>query len=182
MPIQETPIAGFLIIRWPLFEDKRGFFKQSYQTSELEESLGRRPELNQGNHSRSQARVLRGFHMEPWDKLIYVVRGTALCVVADTRPDSPTFGKWESIRLGDKPGEHARLFVSQGLSNAFYCFSEADYINDVSANFTPEGRRGVVWNDPTLAVDWPDKEPVLSETDRALPTLKSLFPGHARFQ
>jgi len=182
MPLQQTPIQGFLIIRWPLFEDDRGFFKQSYQTGELTEALGRPPQLNQGNHSRSRERVLRGFHMEPWDKLIYVVRGTALCVIADPRPDSPTFGKTESILLGDAPGEHARLFVSRGLANAFYCFTETDYINDVSAEFRPEGRKGIIWNDPTLNVDWPDREPILSDTDAALPTLEALYPGHTHFK
>lgn len=182
MPVHKTSIDGFLIIRWKLFEDGRGFFKQSYQAGEIADALGRAPKLGQGNHSRSRPKVLRGFHREPWDKLVYVVRGTALCAVADTRPDSPTFGKAETILLGDAPGERARLFISQGLANAFYCFSETDYINDVSEEFRPEGRGGVIWNDPTLAIDWPDKDPILSQTDTALPTLRDLYPDHAIFR
>lgn len=182
MPVHKTSIDGCLVIRWNRIEDDRGFFKHSYQAGEIEEALGRPLSLRQGNHSRSHAKVLRGFHMEPWDKLIYVVRGTALCVVADTRPDSPTFGQIVSILLGDEPGEHARILVSQGLSNAFYCFSETDYLNDVSEEFRPEGRRGVIWNDPVLAVDWPDKDPILSKTDAVLPRLEDLFPDHAIFR
>lgn len=177
MPVSKTSIPGLLVIRWRKLEDRRGFFKHSYQVTELAEALGREPCLRQGNHSRSQAGVLRGFHTEPWDKLIYVVRGTALCVVADVRPDSASFARTERFTLGDPPGEHLRLFVSRGLSNAFYCFSETDYVNDVSAEFDPTNRRGVAWNDPTLAVEWPTSDPILSDADANQPTLQSLFPA-----
>jgi dTDP-4-dehydrorhamnose 3,5-epimerase len=109
------------------------------------------------------------------------VRGTATCVVADVRRDSPTFGKHAKFLLGDAPGEYLRLFVSQGLANAFYCHTETDYINDVSEEFNPKTRSGVAWNDPTLAVDWPTATPILSQADSAQPTLRSLFPDHRLF-
>ena len=182
MPVIRTSIPGLFVVRWQAIEDQRGFFKQSYQANELTEVLGREPSLRQGNHSRSHAGVLRGFHTELWDKLVYVVRGTALCVVADVRPESPSFARTERFLLGDSPGEYLRLFVSRGLSNAFYCFSETDYINDVSAEFSPEHRSGVAWNDPTLAVEWPTKSPLLSNRDASQPTLKGLFPDHSLFQ
>jgi len=182
MPVLPTSIAGLFVVRWPLREDSRGFFKHSYQAGELAEALGRAPVLAQGNHSRSRAGVLRGFHTEPWDKLVYVPRGTAMFVAADVRPESPTFGRSESFMLGDAPGEYARVFVAQGLSNAFYCFSETDYLNDVSAPFDPANRSGVAWNDPTLAVDWPTRTPILSETDAAQPFLSALFPDHPIFR
>ena len=150
MPVERTSITGLFVVRWPVYEDSRGFFKQSYHASELRAVLGRNPQLQQGNHSRSHAGVLRGFHLEPWDKLLYVVRGTAICAVADPRPDSPTFGQHAKFLLGDAPGERLRLFVSQGLANAFYCYTETDYINDVSEEFNPKTRIGVAWNDPRL--------------------------------
>ena len=86
MPVQTSEIEGLLVVRWDRLYDDRGFFKHTYQHSELTQALGREPRLRQGNHSRSQAGVLRGFHIEPWDKLIYVPRGLATCVVADVRP------------------------------------------------------------------------------------------------
>ncbi|MBC7768856.1 MAG: dTDP-4-dehydrorhamnose 3,5-epimerase family protein [Phycisphaerales bacterium] len=181
MAVIPTSIAGLFVIRWPIVEDARGFFKHSYQAGELTEAIGRAPSLRQGNHSRSVAGVLRGFHSEPWDKLIYVVRGTAKCVVADVRPESATFATTESFVLGDAPGDHARLFVSKGLSNAFFCYTEADYINDVSAEFDPANRGGVAWNDPSLDVDWPTATPILSAKDAAQPSLRSLFPDHPFF-
>lgn len=182
MPIEKTSIEGLFAVRWHRIEDTRGFFKQSYQESELAAALGRPPRLAQGNHSRSRAGVLRGFHTEPWDKLVYVPRGTVMFVGADARPDSPTFGKTESFLLGDAPGEFVRVFVSQGLSNAFYCHTEADYLNDTSAEFDPANRYGIAWNDPTLAVDWPTQSPILSDTDAALPMLSDLFPDHPFFR
>jgi dTDP-4-dehydrorhamnose 3,5-epimerase len=127
--------------------------------------------------------VLRGFHRERWDKFVYVVRGQATCAVADTRPASRTFGMTLTFELGDPPlGQRARLFISEGLSNAFYCPVETDYLNDVSEEFDPSSRSGVIWNDPTLNVPWPDKQPILSAVDRALPTLKELFPSHPLFK
>lgn len=177
MPVFKTSIAGLLVISWPSLYDARGFFRQTYQRSEIEAALGRDLRMQQGNHSRSTARVLRGFHAEPWDKLIYVIRGLATCVVADPRPDSPTFGQTEHFLLGDEPGARNRLFVSRGLANAFYCHTEVDYLNDVSEEFVPQAGFGIAWNDPDLAFPWLDLDPFLSDADRQQPTLKALFPG-----
>lgn len=174
MAVEISSIPGCLVVRWPDHGDARGFFRQTYQVGEIAAVLQRDVRLLQGNHSRSHARVLRGFHAEPWDKCIYVARGTATCVVADIRPDSVTFGRTVSFVLGDPPGERIRLFVAEGLCNAVYCHTEVDYLNEVSAPFDPAGRCGVIWNDPDLAVDWPDSTPILSAGDAALPTLRVL--------
>jgi len=173
MPVTQTAIDGLLVIRWPDFGDERGCFRQTYQTSEIAAVLQREVCFLQGNHSRSSARVLRGFHAEEWDKCIYVARGTATCVVADIRRGSKTFGQTQSFVLGDPPGERVRLFISQGLCNAFYCHTEVDYLNEVSEEFDPSRRAGIIWNDPDLAVAWPDPDPIVSESDARLPTLRS---------
>ena len=159
------------------FSDSRGFFTETYKQSLLTEALGRPYKFSQGNHSRSHKNVLRGFHSEPWDKLIHVVRGHALCVVADTRPESSTFGRHQTFHLGDAPGTRQRIFVSQGLSNAFYCFSEVDYLNDVSEEFDPANRKGFHWADPDIGVAWPTDNPILSDKDKELPTLREAYPN-----
>lgn len=179
MTVSTTSIDGLLIVRSPNFDDERGFFRETWRSSELSAALGRIPNFVQNNHSRSHAGVLRGFHLEAWDKLIYVPRGTITCAVGDPRPDSASSGKVETIRMGDKPGERVRLFVSQGLCNSFYCHTDADYLNDVSAEFNPRNRRGVRWDDPTFAVDWPDRNPILSAWDASLPMLLDLISGPA---
>jgi dTDP-4-dehydrorhamnose 3,5-epimerase len=185
VPIEQTTIEGLLVVRWDTYGDDRGFFRQTYQTAELAEAVGREVVLRQGNHARSEPGVLRGFHAEPWDKLVYVVRGNAMAAIADIRPDSPTFGAVETFHLGDPPhGERIRLFVAEGLANSYctYGDSDVDYVYDVSDVWTPGvDKRPVAWDDPDLAVDWPVDAPTLSDDDRANPTLRERFPDHPRW-
>ena len=181
MAVQRTTIDGLLVVDSALIEDVRGFFRESYRRSELESVLGRAVELRQANHSRSGVGVLRGFHAEPWDKLVYVPRGVALCAVADVRPDSATFGEVLQFELGDSSAGRIRLFIARGLANAFQALEETDYVNDVSEEFTADGRHGFAWDDPDLGVRWPLHPPVLSAADANQPTLRSVFPDHPRF-
>jgi len=185
MAVETTPIAGLLVVRWETHGDERGFFRQTYQIAELADALGREPVLRQGNHSRSAPGVLRGFHAEPWDKLVYVVRGNAMAAIADIRPDSATFGEVATFHLGDLPdGERIRLFINQGLANSFCTYGDGivDYLYDVSDYWRPDmDKPSVAWDDPDLAVDWPVAEPVLSDADAHNPRLRDLFPEHPRF-
>lgn len=184
MPIETTAIPGLLVVRWETRGDERGFFRQTYQVGEIEEALGRPVRLLQGNHSRSAPGVLRGFHAEPWDKLVYAVTGTVMSAIADIRPESPTFGKAATFLLGEAPGERMRLFISQGLANSFCVAGEvtADYLYDVSDYWRADvPKPSVAWDDPDLAVRWPTDSPTLSDADRANPTLRELFPDHPRW-
>jgi dTDP-4-dehydrorhamnose 3,5-epimerase len=184
MPVETTAIEGLLVVRWDTHGDDRGFFRQTYQRRELEEALGRELTLVQGNHSRSAPGVLRGFHAEPWDKLVYAANGTTLAVIADIRPDSPTFAQTLSFEIGDPPGERVRLFISEGLANSFMAIGDgvADYIYDVGDYWRPDvPKRSVAWDDPDLGVDWPVTQPTLSAADQANPTLRELFPDHPRW-
>lgn len=183
MTIETTSIEGLLVVRWPTHVDERGFFQQTQQSAELSEALGREIRWAQSNHARSGPGVLRGFHAEPWDKCVYVARGTVFAAVADLRPDRATFGQVETFHLGDPPGERIRLFVAAGLANA-YCVHgdvQADYLYDVTAEWFDADKRAVAWNDPDLAVPWPVATPIMSDADRANPTLRERFPGHPRF-
>lgn len=184
MPVETGPIEGLLVVRWETHTDDRGFFRQTHRLDELVEALGRDPHLRQGNHSRSRPGVLRGFHAEPWDKLVYVARGNAFAAVADIRPHSPTFGEVATFRLGDPPGERIRLFVARGLANAFCVPGEdpVDYLYDVSEYWRDDlDKPAVAWDDPDLGVDWPLDEPAVSPADRTNPCLRELFPDHARW-
>lgn len=183
MPIHETAIAGLVVVEQPTFGDERGFFRQTWQHDELAAALGWQPRFVQGNHARSAPGVLRGFHAEPWDKMVYVTRGRVLAVVADIRPDSPTFGTTERVELGDGT-DRVRLFVSEGLGNSYCVLGDdaADYVYDVTAEWWPEAdKRAVRWDDPTLAVDWPVTDPTVSADDAAAPTLRERFPDHPMF-
>ncbi len=176
MTVESTAIEGLYVVRWDTHTDERGFFRQTYQRSELYAALGREPVFAQGNHSRSAPHVLRGFHAEAWDKLVYVARGTAFCAVADIRASSATCGQVETFLLGDEPGERARLFVAEGLANAFCALSEVDYLYDVGAEWEPDvPKRAVAWDDPQLAVEWPVAAPIVSPLDQANPTLAEVL-------
>jgi dTDP-4-dehydrorhamnose 3,5-epimerase len=180
MTVERTRIDGLLVLRWGTHPDDRGFFRQTYQLRELEEELGRAVSWKQGNHARSVPGALRGFHAEPWDKLVYVARGTVLAAVADGRPDSPTFGRVETFHLGDPPGERIRLFIGEGLANAYCTYGEAevDYLYDVTEEYRPVDKRAIAWDDPDLAVAWPVGDPIVSAADRTNPTLRDRFPDH----
>lgn len=185
MPIDTTAIEGLLVVRWDTHADDRGFFRQTYQVRELEEALGRPVTFRQGNHSHSVPGVLRGFHAEPWDKCVYVVRGRAMAAIADIRPESPTFGEVETFMLGEPPeGERIRLFIAEGLANSFVTLGETntDYLYDVGDYWQPGvPQPAITWDDPDLAVEWPLDDPLLSEKDANLPTLREMFPDHPRF-
>lgn len=195
MPVERTDVPGLLVVRWDTHDDDRGFFRQTYRTGELAEALGRDVVLRQGNHARSHPGVLRGFHAEPWDKLVYVARGAVLAAIADIRPESPMFGEARAFRLGDPPaGERVRLFVARGLANSYLVLDDgghdggdaggdADYLYDVSEEWRAGVEKpSVAWDDPDLAVDWPVADPVLSPADRANPRLRDLFPDHPRWR
>lgn len=175
MQVEKTPIEGLTLFPTRIIEDTRGFFTETYRADALAEVLGRDYVFAQGNHSRSRAGTLRGFRAEPWDKLIHVAHGTALIVVVDIRPNSPTFRQHWRGMIGDRPGTRARILVQEGLANAFYCMTEVDYINEVSHPYLAHVRRGFIWNDPTLDIDWPDANPVLSVSDQRLPTLDAML-------
>lgn len=187
MTVETTSIDGLLIVRWDTHGDDRGFFRQTYQTEELSRTVGREVVLRQGNHARSAPGVLRGFHAEPWDKLVYVARGRAVAAILDQRVDSETFGAVETFRLGDPDddgAERIRLFVSQGLGNSYATYGDepVDYLYDVSAAWHPGvDKLGVAWNDPDLDVTWPVADPVLSAEDQHNPRLRERFPDHPRW-
>jgi dTDP-4-dehydrorhamnose 3,5-epimerase len=168
-------LQGLVVIERPTFGDDRGFFHEVFQARELEEALGRSVTFLQINHSRSRKGVLRGLHVENWEKLVYVPRGEVITGLADLRPESPTFGQSQIFRLGETTS--LALFVPRGIAHGYYVLSEdADYVYQVTAYYDGKDMSAVAWNDPDLAVAWPTQHPILSERDQRNPTLRELFP------
>ena len=106
--VKPTSINGLLVYERETFADDRGFFHEAIEVRDLEKVFGQEIKITQWNHSRSIPGVIRGFHAEPWDKLVYVTKGEVLAAIVDLRVDSPTFGKAESFKLGEK--EKTTLF------------------------------------------------------------------------
>lgn len=174
--IQKTDIAGVFIINRPVFSDGRGFFHETFRKNELEEFTGKPFNIVQQNHSRSIKDTLRGIHVAPWSKLIYVPRGLVQEIVVDLRKSSPTFKKWISVSLGEDT--KSALFLPPDCGNAFLVISEeADYTYLVNDYWAPNTEYGLLWNDPNLNIKWQTNIPILSDKDQKNLTFKEKFPG-----
>ena len=158
--------------------DNRGFFKYIFQENTLKLNSGTSFTLSikQGNHSFSRPRVLRGIHLEPWNKLIYVVSGKATIVVVNLMKNHSEFGMHMKLKVGDFSGGRKAVYIPQGFGNAFFTEAPTHYLNFVSEEFSPLNRQGVFYNDPALQIDWGFKvDPILSKQDSLLPLLRELI-------
>jgi dTDP-4-dehydrorhamnose 3,5-epimerase len=171
----ETDLQGLVVFRPTVRRDDRGFFVETYQRPDYA-ALGVDVEFVQDNHSRSTSGCLRGLHYQrrPGQaKLVSVARGAILDVAVDIRRGSPTFGRAAAFTLDDT--DNLQLFVPVGFAHGFYVVSDvADVIYKVSAPYDPAEERGIAWNDPQLAIDWPVDSPILSARDRRNPRLSQI--------
>jgi dTDP-4-dehydrorhamnose 3,5-epimerase len=179
MTVSPTGIEGVLVIESPTYSDDRGFFRERLHEARYEvlaveyNAPGLGGPFIQENHSRSNRNVLRGLHFQrrnPQGKLVECIRGSIYDVVADLRAGSPTFGRWVGVELDDASGR--QLWVPPGLAHGFCVLGDvADVVYRCTEYYAPDDESGVVWDDPTLAIEWPVTDPVLSDKDRRLPTL-----------
>lgn len=171
--VTKGKLDGILIIEPKVFGDNRGFFMESYNAAKFAE-IGIDLNFVQDNHSRSAKGVVRGLHYQinpGQDKLVRVIKGEVFDVVVDVRRNSPTFGQWESFILSEE--NKKEVFVPKGFAHGFCVLSEvADFAYKCSEYYSPADERGIIWNDPEIAVEWPVADPVLSERDLQLPLLK----------
>lgn len=163
--IQKTNIEGLLIVEGgKTFEDERGFFREPFRRNEFEEALGKSWVHVQENHAYSKKNVLRGIHIAPWDKFIYVPFGEVVSIVVDVRPDSPTFKQVFKMQIGFS--NKVKLFIPKGLGNSYVILSEeAVYEYQVNEYYAAGAEKGIAWDDPELAIEWGVENPVLSEKD-----------------
>jgi dTDP-4-dehydrorhamnose 3,5-epimerase len=174
-----TRISGPVLIQPSVFGDERGFFVETYRRRwHAEVGIPAADEFIQDNHSRSTRGVVRGMHFHVGAgvaKLVRCARGRILDVVVDLRRGSPSYGEWEGFELDD---ESMRiLYVPVGFAHGFCVLSEvADVIYKQTAYYDPQVERGIAWNDPDIAIDWPLPlaELILSERDSAAPRLSEI--------
>jgi len=166
-------IPDVILIEPSTFADERGYFKETYKRSDF--AAHGIPEIFvQSNYSHSIRGTLRGLHYQKHPsaqgKLVTALRGEVFDVAVDLRRGSPTYGCWVSETLSGE--NHRMLYVPVGFAHGFCVLSEeADFLYQVTAEYAPACDRGILWNDPTLAIDWPILSPQLSEKDTCLPTL-----------
>jgi dTDP-4-dehydrorhamnose 3,5-epimerase len=166
---QSIDIQGIIEFNLNTFLDDRGFFREVVRISQVEEKIGQPFIVKQFNHSRSTRNTLRGIHVAPWNKIIYVPHGKVQSVIVDCRKDSPTFGKYKSVILGED--NLSCVFVPAGCGNSYLVLSEeADYVYLTDQEWAQNQEKGIIWNDETLAIDWKlEGEPLLSEKDKVNP-------------
>lgn len=177
MKVIATRLKDCVIIEPKVFGDARGFFLESFQADRYREMAGIHQVFVQDNHSRSAQGVLRGLHFQktkPQGKLVRVVRGEVFDVAVDIRPDSPSFGLWDGIILSEH--NHRQLWVPPGFAHGFLVLSEsADFEYKCTDYYDPTDEGSVCWNDPTLAIQWPQSgEKILSTKDATAPMFSDL--------
>lgn len=174
MKIITTSIKGLLIIEPAIFQDGRGYFFESYNKKRYQDN-----DINidfvQDNQSFSQRGTVRGLHAQfaphTQAKLVRVIQGRALDVAVDVRKDSPTYGKHETIELTS--ANQRQFLVPEGFLHGFSVLEDNTiFAYKVNGYYSKECETGVIWNDPTLNIDWgiSEDEAIISPKDELLPT------------
>ena len=169
----ETAIKDVYIVETKIFGDNRGYFIETYNENAFREA-GLNYSFVQDNQSRSVRGVLRGLHyqkLHPQAKLVRVLDGEVFDVAVDLREGSGTYGKWVGAVLsGDNKKQ---LMISRGFAHGFLVLSEtAVFAYKCDEFYHPEDEGGIAYNDPDIAIKWPEvPEVILSEKDKLHGTL-----------
>jgi dTDP-4-dehydrorhamnose 3,5-epimerase len=176
MKIERLAIPDVVLITPERYGDARGFFSETYNARRFAEA-GIGQAFVQDNHSLSaHAGVVRGLHCQiapsVQGKLVRVVKGAVWDVAVDIRRGSPTFGRWVGTELSAE--NWCQMWVPGGFLHGFCTIApDTEVIYKVTAEYDPVTERGVIWNDPALALPWPVAagDVVLSNKDAGLPVL-----------
>lgn len=165
-----TPLSipEVILLEPQVFGDSRGFFFESFNKRQLRDAIQREVDFVQDNHSRSAQNVLRGLHyqiVQPQGKLVRVVQGEVFDVAVDIRHSSPTCGQWVGELLSAE--NKRQLWIPEGFAHGFVVLSEtAEFLYKTTDYYAPRFERTILWNDPTLAIQWPlHLTPILSAKD-----------------
>lgn len=176
MEIRELQVPDAYEITPKLIGDSRGMFLEWYRFDKLAEVVGHPLDLKQGNMSVSARGVVRGIHFAdiPPSQAKYVTcpKGAVIDFVVDIRSGSPTFGKWDQVRLDDV--DRKAIYISEGLGHCFLSLEEGSVISYlVSDTYAPTREHGINPLCTTVGLDFgmPESELVLSEKDTAAPGL-----------
>lgn len=179
MEVIKTKLEGVYILIPKVFEDRRGFFMESWSRRSME-AAGLHYDFVQDNHSLSTEKgTLRGIHFQKGDKsqakLVRCVRGAVLDVAVDLRHDSPTYAQWVGVELSES--NKKQFLIPRGFGHGFVTLTdEVEFLYKADNDYAPEADGGIRWNDPEIAVDWGVDHPILSDKDQKNPFLKEIEP------
>lgn len=178
MKFTETKLKGCFILEPNIIGDERGYFMESFNEKTFGKGVGQEVHFVQDNQSYSSKGVLRGLHYQTGEdaqaKLVRVLQGEVLDVAVDIRPNSPTFGQYESILLSAE--NQKQFFVPRGFAHGFLVLSEtATFFYKCDNFYNKESEGGIIYNDPALNINWnfQESELIISEKDTILPTLEN---------
>jgi len=168
-------IPGVVIVEPDVFEDRRGFFLETYH-AEKYRAGGIADVFVQDNQSRSAGGTLRGLHLQlgrPQGKLIRVIEGEIFDVAVDVRRGSPTFGKWVGVALS--AGNFKQCYIPRGFAHGFAVVSGVAQVEYKCTDIYDAGSEiGIAWDDPAIGIAWPVSTPVLSDRDKRHPRLAEI--------
>ena len=168
MNISNTGFNGLFVLEPTIYEDERGYFFESFNLQLFQKQTEQLVTFVQDNESKSKSKVLRGLHFQtsPYaqGKLIRVKSGKVLDVCVDLRKEEPTFGKHFKIELSSDIKN--ALYVPPGFAHGFLTLDDNTVFEyKCTAYYNKESERTLLWNDPSLAIDWNVNDPILSEKD-----------------
>ena len=179
MQVTRFDIEGVLLFEPTLHKDSRGSFVEVFSEREFEALSGVSTHFVQDNESRSRKYVLRGLHFQKGEwaqaKLVRVARGRVLDVAVDIREGSSTFGKHIAVELSEE--NHRQLFIPKGFAHGYIALEENTlFLYKCDEYYHPEAEGGIIWNDPTIAIDWgvAESEMIISDKDRGYGLLSDL--------
>ena len=170
--VMPCPIPGLFEIQPKVFSDSRGYFFESWSQRDCA-TAGIEAQFVQDNQSCSVKGVLRGLHFQKTHaqaKLVRAIEGEIFDVAVDLRPGSPSRGKWHSVILSGE--KHNQFYISEGFAHGFLVLSDtAVFAYKCTDFYYPEDEGGIIWNDPSINIEWPDlgMEYILSDKDSRLP-------------
>ncbi|HEY5198084.1 MAG TPA: dTDP-4-dehydrorhamnose 3,5-epimerase [Solirubrobacteraceae bacterium] len=178
MRFAQTPLPGAWVIDVDPLADDRGWFARTFDAAEFA-ARGLRTDVVQCNASFNVRRdTLRGLHYQAAPhgetKLVRCVRGRVFDVAVDLRPDSPTYRRWHAVELTD--ANRRMFYIPDGLAHGFQTLTDdSELLYMMGTQYVPDAARGVRWDDPAFAIDWPvaTGERIVSERDRGYPDFDS---------
>ena len=184
MIFTETKLSGAFVVEPERLEDARGFFARTWCAEEFE-GMGLNPKLVQCSTSFNARRgTLRGLHYQApphgETKLVRCTMGKIFDVIVDLRADSPTRGKWTTLVMSAE--NRAMIYIPEGFAHGFQTLADnSEVFYQISEFYAPEASLGIRWDDPDLAIDWPQiEECVISERDNTFPLYRETEPLAAR--
>lgn len=173
-----TELPEVIAVQPVVHRDKRGYFLETHHQGKYAQG-GIPDAFVQDNHSFSKRGTLRGLHAQveptPQGKLVRVVQGEIFDVAVDIRPDSPTFRQWVWRRLSGR--NQLQLWIPPGFAHGFCVLSRTAHVHYKCTSFYDrDAEIGILWNDPAIGIDWPVKEPLLSDKDRDAKPLETFLP------